>query len=322
MINTMETRISASSVRSLMWEGDVLIDWAAGGVRYGVDGEIDRYYSSFGPPFDHAIGSPSGDFVVLYGRLGTKALLLRGGKLLREINRSYYFAHAYEYPIALVRLKSGREAIIHCPDDYNRVEIDDLETGERLTSCQHRQPSDYFHSRLACSPDGGLLLSAGWLWHPLDEVRIYDIEAALGDPALLDADGLADSTWADQSSATFLRDGRLAVAVAGIDDDEADNSPELRLIDLSGTTPTSKVKLAARAGTMMAVGERYLLTLHGFPRLVNIETGLAEQSWPHLDSGLQTSSILTAPLPPPIALDHAGQRCAIADATGITILQF
>ena len=74
---------------------------------------------------------------------------------------------------------------------------------------------------------------------------------------------------------------------------------------------------------MMAVGQHHLLTLHGCPRLVNIETGLAEQSWPHLHSGLQTSSILIGqPLPPPIALDHAGQRCAIADATGITVLQF
>ena len=319
----METRIPAPAVLSLAWEGAALVDWVAG-KRYGARGDVESI-PRFGAPFDHAISSPSGDYVVVYARLGTKALLLYKGELLREINRSYYLAGVYEYPIALVRLNSGREAMIHCPDQYNRLEIDDLETGERLTLDQHRKPSDFFHSRLACALDGTMLLSAGWLWHPLDEVRAYNIESALGNPSRLDADGQAGSTWADESSATFLRDGRLAVAVAGFEDEDSsvDDSPELRLFDLSGSTPASKVKLAARAGTMMAVGVRHLLTLHEFPRLVNIETGLAEQTWPHIASGLQTSSILDRNnLPPPIALDHAGQRCAIADATGITVLQF
>jgi hypothetical protein len=74
---------------------------------------------------------------------------------------------------------------------------------------------------------------------------------------------------------------------------------------------------------MMAIGSGHLLTLHTFPRLINIATGVVEQQWPHIDSGVQTSIILAGiASPPKIAIDPAGQRCAIADASGITILQF
>ena len=107
MIPANETRISAPSVRSLMWEGDTLIDWAGGGVRYGAEGEITRFYSSFGPHFDHAVSSPSGQYAVIYAGLGTKGLLTRNDEMQREINRSYYHADAYEFPLALVRLKKG-----------------------------------------------------------------------------------------------------------------------------------------------------------------------------------------------------------------------
>jgi hypothetical protein len=54
--------------------------------------------------------SPSGEFAVIYTRLGTKGLVLHRGKIIREINRSFYHADVYEYPIGLAALKNGREA--------------------------------------------------------------------------------------------------------------------------------------------------------------------------------------------------------------------
>jgi hypothetical protein len=170
-----------------------------------------------------------------------------------------------------------------------------------------------------------VLVSAGWLWHPVDEVRTYDIAAALGDPALLDGAGMGGSAWAEDCSAAFLPDGRLAVSLTGVEDDDGEisDATELRLFQPGSGGPASKLDLAEKTGTMMAIGTGHLLTLHTFPRLINIATGVAEQQWPHIHSGLQTSSILAGiPRPPTMAIDPTGQRCAIADASGITILQF
>src|SRR4051794_10682511 len=76
-------------VRSLCWQGDELVDWV-GGERYGLDGSVQRMQGGWGPFFDAAVANPEGKYAVIYGRLGTKGLILKEGKLLREINRSFY----------------------------------------------------------------------------------------------------------------------------------------------------------------------------------------------------------------------------------------
>jgi hypothetical protein len=48
---------------------------------------------------------------------GTKALLLEpGGKVTRELNRSFHHAQAYRYPLALSALPDGRTGLVHCPE--------------------------------------------------------------------------------------------------------------------------------------------------------------------------------------------------------------
>ena len=174
--------------RSLSWEGDVLVDWAGGGARYGLDGSYGPSGVYFAYRFDRAITSSDARFQVLYETLGTKALVLEHGKILREINRSYYHAGVYEYPIALL-LVEGRHLIAHCPNEYNELEIEDVLTGEVLTR-RSTKACDFFHSRLQASPDSRFLLSAGWVWHPLDAIQVYSISDALHAPSLLDGPGL------------------------------------------------------------------------------------------------------------------------------------
>lgn len=115
MFSTREIRISAKGVRSLVWNGDELIDWAGGGTRFLLSGETVPNPVYYPYAFDASVMSPSGEFAVIYTRLGTKGLVLHRGQILREINRSYYHAGAYEYPIALARLGNGREVLIHSP---------------------------------------------------------------------------------------------------------------------------------------------------------------------------------------------------------------
>jgi hypothetical protein len=325
-----EIRIPASSVRSLVWQGDELVDWASGGQRFLLSGETVPRHVNYAFPFDAAVSSPSGEYAVIYARLGTKGLVLRRGEIVREINRSFYCADAYEYPVAILRLGDGREVLVHCPEGYCQIDFDELQTGKRLTSEPSRKPSDFFHARLIASPDGRTLASAGWIWHPVDAVRAFDVETALKDPSHLDGEGFGIDAWADETGAGFAPDGRLIVALNGIEKDgqdaiaTADTPVEIRTFEFRSGIVPKVVHRSGRVGMLMAVGSRYVLGLHQCPKLIDATTGDVVQDWPHIRSGLQTSSILLDEerIPPPMALDPIGRRCAIADAEGITVLMF
>jgi hypothetical protein len=327
MPSTTEIRIPATGVRSLVRDGPSLVDWADGGQRYFLDGETVPRSVRYAYPFDAAVSLPGSAFAVIYTKGGTKGLILRDGEIQREINRSYYFADRYEYPIALFRLRSGREVLAHCPDEYCRLEIEDLATGEVLTRSTARKPSDFFHSRLAASADGLHLVSAGWLWHPVDEVRVFSVETSLEDPKHLDGKGIGIDAWAEESSATFSLDGRLTVALRIERDEDGNDKPlatnELRSFDLSRPAQPVVARAPEKLGTVMAVGTSHLLALYKHPRLIDARSGSVVKSWPHIFSGTQTTSIFgQAADVPATALDGPGLRCAFADDTGITVLQF
>src|SRR5690349_4885697 len=93
MVHTTRIEIDAKAVKALAWNGDELIDLACGGTRYRLDGTRGKVRINYGSLFDACAISPSGQYAVLYQRLGTKAIILGpDGYLVREINRSYYCA--------------------------------------------------------------------------------------------------------------------------------------------------------------------------------------------------------------------------------------
>ena len=204
MLEYIEIHIPAKNVQSLCWEGDSLVDWVAGERHYYLDGTEQRRRVSYSFTFDQAVNSPSGDYAVIYVKYGTKGLVLHKGKILREINRSFYQANVYEYPVTLLQLKNGQEIIAHCPERYNRLELDDLATGKRLTDAPDRKPKDYFFSRLSANESGTYLLSAGWHWQPMDYVRIFNINQGLEQPSHFDKWGIEFNTSGDNSSACFV----------------------------------------------------------------------------------------------------------------------
>lgn len=327
MLNASETRIPAMGVRSLVWDGDTLVDWVAGGQRYQLDGLVIPRAVGYAYPFDSAVALPDSDYAVIYATRETKAVILRRGDVYREVNRSYYQADEYEYPIAVFRLSSGREVLAHCPDDYCCLQIEDLTTGEVLTRSAARKPADFFHSRLAASPDGRYLISAGWVWYPMDDVNVYSVEDALNDPCHLDGAGIGIKAWAEECSASFLPDSRLAVALYGIDADEGadadDGAAELRLFDLQRPQEPVIVRTSGRLGTVAAVDNNHVLALYGHPRLFDLRVGALVQSWPHIASGNRTSSIFGSSSNTPVmAHDCVGRRYAFADDSGITVLRF
>lgn len=319
-----EIYIPAKNVKSLSWEGDTLVDWVGGGTRCQLNGKVIPANVRYAFPFDASATLTGSSYSVIYTRCGTKGLLLKDGAIHREFNRSYYHANVYEYPIVLFRLPSGREVMAHCPLDYCRLDIEDLATGEILTNAVSRKPGDIFHSRLSVSPDGQFLVSSGWLWHPIDEVNAYDVVAALNDPTNLDGVGLNLKAYAEESSSTFLPNGRLVIALRGdIDSDEGPTMQgEFRIVDLRNDIETTVVSPVGQLGTIFAIGNDHILALYDHPRLINLVTGKEVYSWPQFKSGTQTSSILMSGLNiPVIAVDSINQRFAIADENGITVIK-
>jgi hypothetical protein len=211
-VTSEELVLDVAGVKSLVWDGNDLVDWVAGGKRIALSGAVHPSGCYFAYRFDSAISSPSGRFAALFEKLGTKALLLDRGKVSRELDRSYYCAHAYEFPIGFLSPPDGTEAIAHCPRDYCRIDIDVAETGQCLTDAADRKPADIFHSRLSTSPGGTALVSAGWIWHPFGVASLWSIEAVLGNPRLLDKSAIPLALDNEVESVAFLDEDRLAVA--------------------------------------------------------------------------------------------------------------
>jgi hypothetical protein len=110
-----QSSFTATGIRSLCWRGEELVDWVGGCRAFALDGRERPSPVHYAYRFDAATASPDGRYAVIYERLGTKGLLLHDGKCIREINRSYYHADAYEYPVALFRDAGGRLLLAHCP---------------------------------------------------------------------------------------------------------------------------------------------------------------------------------------------------------------
>src|SRR3569833_1875632 len=138
--------------KSLAWDGDELVDWVGGGRRWLADGGEQDSLCRYAFAFDRALVSPSGRYSVIYAERGTNGLILDRGEILREINRSFYQASAYAFPVALGRLPDGREVIAHCSYYYYILQIESLADSKRLTR-RRGKAEDIFHSRLSFSPD-------------------------------------------------------------------------------------------------------------------------------------------------------------------------
>ena len=329
--------LPAPRVRSLCWHGDELVDWVGGGTRYFLDGSTVRGGVNFAYRFDAAAVSPSGRYVVIYERLGTKGIVwdAEAGRLLRELNRSFYHAHAYEYPVALLALPDGREIVAHCPDEYNRLQLDDLATGERLSGRETKSP-DFFHSRLSISPSGAWLLSAGWVWHPFDSLCLYRIADVLARPeALDDWHGWGESVPTHDgpvSSAAFLEPDLLLMSSAKDGDNLGNEDPDalclrpgtVAVYNLAERRYISIGPLEDEAGTLMPLGADHVIGFYDHPKLIHLPTGRVLHRWPDLKTGHQNSSILLGqqdPLPP-LALDPTRRRFAVADDETITVVIF
>lgn len=274
---------------------------------------------------------------MLFERLGTKALVIdaKTAAIIRETDRSYYCADAYVFPLALWTSPAGRTLLAHCPEAYNRLEIDDVETGRRLTLGAARRPGDYFHSRLAVSPSGLRLLSAGWVWHPWDFVGWFDLDRALTEPDHLDTPQVVERSphvgLLQEASAAWQTDDLLLIGssderedpdeVASLGDSPRLVSPGLAVVEVRRRAVVRSVSLVHPPGIMMPIGLDAVVTFYDHPRLYRLSDGHLLHEWPDLETGKLIGSIqhhLAAP--PALAVDPRRMRFAVAQPDAIAVV--
>jgi hypothetical protein len=244
----------------------------------------------------------------------------------REINRSFYCADDYDYPLALFAGPSERVLLAHCPDSYTLLEIDDAITGERL-SRRTTADIDFFHSRLSVSPSGRWLASAGWVWHPVAMLHLVDLTAALsGHPEALDQPAIPPLDISDQEIAGVAWTGEDHLVISttdeGLGNEDVPPLPACGIgcFDVASKTWCFTTKLDRPAGELMDLGDhRHVLALDQHPRLLDARTGVEVAGWPHLPTGANASPIDDKDRRA-TALDPIGHRFAVADDRAVTII--
>ncbi|MGW0331781.1 hypothetical protein ACWD0J_07895 [Streptomyces sp. NPDC003011] len=312
--------------KSLVWQGDELESGC--GRRWGRDGVERKVALAWSFPFDAGITSVSGPYSALYEERGTEGVLLERERFVRELSRSDYQAENYDYPLALGALGDGREVVVHCPDEYNELQIEDAGSGERLTAGR-REPQDVFHSRLSLSPDGRYLLAVGWYWHPFGTAMVYDTALALTDPGTLDGKGLLPAAavmTGEVTAGCWLDVDRLVLATGaegGTSEQQFTLLPRhLGVWSVSEGRWIHRTPVAdAEPGVLLLPRGDHVISFLGHPRLLDTTTGRLVVEWPEVGLPVKTTCFGVSHLPSPVAALHPdGTRLAVAQTESIALI--
>lgn len=315
--------LRSPTLATLVWDGNDLID-VTSGVRLREDGSLSEGTSSSAYPFDRSIGLRNRDtfWSVAFSNRQTKAILLKNGRVHRELNRSFYFAHVYDYPIALALGLSEEVIVIHCPENFDTLEVQDAETG--LTLAKRKTDKMEFHSRLTVSPSSKYLLDSGWFWHPVGGAWLCDLAGLLARPDS-DMPGCSFLSGAEIGSAAFLDDHHVVVTSTDevINDEPAPSGlgpRQLGLWSISTSSWRSHVNLDSPSGTLMPWRD-WVISFYECPKAIEIGTGRIVHMWEGIFSGKQEGSIdLGNPPPPLIALDPQHGRFAVQVPGGVFVV--
>ncbi|HVW98253.1 MAG TPA: hypothetical protein VHA56_19965 [Mucilaginibacter sp.] len=288
--------IQATHLKTICWWNNMIVDWAAG-TTYSLDGTVKQLVRHYAFDFDTAITSADGKYVFIYNKLGTKGLLLKNGELIKEINRPYYCANVYEFPAAFATLKD-KTYLIHCPVAYNQLDFEDVDTGEIITNIKDRNPDDRFHSRLEVSPAGIFLMSKGWVWHPFDEINIYDIKQCIKNPLLLDHPQFRPNVNVEISTASFINNKEIVIGSSDgvLDEDDIGKLPpkHICLYNFTANQFVKPIKTKEEFGNLFAINANHAWDMFGFPKIIDINTGEIVDKNNEINSGKQQSSIINS----------------------------
>lgn len=321
-----KTSIEINYIQTMCWFNNTIVDIACAGKMYHLNGKVEEKYTyHFGSNFNSSIISENGIYAFIYNKTGTKGLLLKNGELLREINRSYYQADVYEFPACFLTRKNGETFLIHCPNGYNRIDFENVETGEMITNISERKPTDFFHSRFEISSNNKYLLSKGWVWHPLSVITVFDIEECFKNPLLLDKSEIEPKVGSEINTACFVNETEILIGCSEeepYDEDLAEILPQnsVAFWNVETNKISKPTKLNFEFGNLFAINKKYAWDLYKFPKLINLESGEIEFKNEDLFSGKQNSSIIGyLDNQPNIAFDKKTKKIAITNKEKIEI---
>ncbi|MBC9909982.1 hypothetical protein [Chitinophaga varians] len=314
----MQLQIFDEYVKTISWRGKDLVDWALG-IKIHGEGEWPAQQITYAYNFDTAITSADGQYALIFTKQGTKGLLLKNGKMLREINRSYYQAEVYEYPAVFFVAPNGRTYLAHCPQAYCQLDFEDVETGEVISRVEGREPQDYFYSRLEVSADNKWLISKGWVWHPWDMVAAFNIEACIQNPLLLDNAMKNPDVNAEVGVAGFISNHEVLIGAIGdgeLMDEEAENAEALQpgqlvVWDLETNELSAPVTVKGIFGNIFPIDDTYTWDLAGCPRIINYRTGEVTDQLDEFLVNPQVSSIIHHIEAPQISYNRALKAVAV-----------
>ncbi len=169
--------------------------------------------------------SPDERFVVVchdYGRFG-HVFDLRDERATMQLDRGTYHPQTQPFSVSFFQ-KETRSLLVHAVN-WNRLEISEPQNGELLTprdalmfegqeSPEHYL--DFFHGALIVSPDEQWIADDGWVWHPVGELAVWNLEEWLGDNVYESEDGASrrmlcwrDNLW--DIPIAWIDNERLAV---------------------------------------------------------------------------------------------------------------
>ena len=322
-----KTTLNTNGIASICWFNNAIVDIPFCGKMYYLDGKIeDKFKYHFGSIFDSSIISDDGVYSFIYKKTGTKGLLLKNGEILREINRSYYCAENYEYPACFLTRNNGETYLIHCPNGYNQIDFENVETGQISTNIAERKPSDFFHSRFEISPNNKYLLSKGWVWHPLSIITLFDIEKCFSNPLLLDNSNRNPNVGTEVNTASFITETKILIGTSEeeelIDDELPDILPQksIAIWNIETNEISKPTKLDFEFGNLYAIDENFAWDLYKFPKLINICNGEIVFQDIELYSGKQNCSIIgNSDNEPKVAFDKKTKKIAITNKEKIEI---
>jgi len=242
---------------------------------------------------------------------------------VREINRSFYQADVYAYPVAIFTNEKQVPLIAHCPDAYNELRIEGFLDGKNLFPDSPKSKIDFFHSRLRTSPTGKSILSAGWFWHPFDFVSVHELNNINLNVALELPEINAEVCGAD-----FITDELVVICTSSEEqnDDLVSNlvigSNTIAVIDKQTMKIKSQTKSTAQLGNCRALSDSELLSFHKHPMLVSIQTGEVLKQWRDINCGSGQSSIIghSESNMPSIAVDVKNRRFAVCSGQEVDIV--
>jgi len=130
-----------------------------------------------------------GNWVCVTERYGLNAALVNlDTGHVRELSREDYCSECSSYSAGFLEEPGTRRTLLITQTEWNRLDILDAATGERLTQrpasdsedgseeFDYEQDLDYFHSLLHVSPDSRHFLDNGWIWQPWGVALLFSAD--------------------------------------------------------------------------------------------------------------------------------------------------